>query len=348
MGLIKRREFDQSAVLHILITKETRAAESRVAMIPSDVKLLISKGHRVFIEQNAGKEAGFSDQAYQNVGAEIRHLRNNTIEEYTNLFKNIDLIVRAKRPERSREILENQAISPGTIMIGALDPLEKKSMHVDEYHKRGIIAYSIDQLNLEQDDPMNVLAAMSKMAGKLAILDAIQKFHSTIKKLVIIGFGIVGRSAFAEGLKQKLSMTVIIHNPLQDNEIIKQGAQVLILNKQADLKQQQSIIKNALLDADIVITSARKANQQAPLLIPIETLALMKKGSVIVDMALSEGGNVEGSEHDVTQLLGNGIIVTNTSGYPKALPNESSKLWSRANRLFIFKLIEGHINLSNF
>ncbi len=75
-------------------------------------------------------------------------------------------------------------------------------------------------------------------------------------------------------------------------------------------------------------------------MIPKQTLLEMKKGSVIVDLALSEGGNVEGSEHDATRILGNDIKVTNTSGYPKAVPREASQLWSRASLLFIGLLID--------
>ena len=104
------------------------------------------------------------------------------------------------------------------------------------------------------------------------------------------------------------------------------------------LAQQQQIVKNALLTADVVITSARKANQLAPLLIPKTTLQLMQAGSVLVDMALSEGGNVEGSKHDTTLTLGNNVIVTNVSGCPKIMPHESSILWSAATMLFILSL----------
>jgi NAD/NADP transhydrogenase alpha subunit len=146
--------------------------------------------------------------------------------------------------------------------------------------------------------------------------------------VIIIGFGVVGHAAFEEAISKNLPIVVILSNSTKAQEILKRGANVLLLNKNDDLKQQQIIIKNALLDADIVISSARSANQLAPLLIPLETLKQMKKGSVIVDMALSEGGNVEGSEHDSTRILGNGIIVTNTSGYPKAVPHESSKLFA--------------------
>jgi NAD/NADP transhydrogenase alpha subunit len=321
--------------------KETRAGETRVALIPKDVNTLVDKGHKVYIEHNAGEKAGFSDQDYQIAGAEIRYMNdeNDSVDNYKHLFKGIDIIVRVKRPDRCREILENKALLPVMVMIGALDPLEKHSSHMQEYHHAGITTYSIDQLNLEADDPMNVLAAMSKIAGRLALLDAIDKYHSNIKKVVIIGFGIVGRAAFDEAFNRKLNVTVMVNNLSKIDEITKQKANFLLLDNKADLNQQQEIIKQIVCDADIVITSARKSNQPAPLLIPLATLEHMKKGSVIVDMALSEGGNVEGSEHDMTHVLGNGIIVTNTSGYPKALPHDASLLWSKASLLFILKLI---------
>lgn len=328
---------------NILVTKETRAGELRVSLIPNDVQTLVNKGHKVFVEQDAGKGAGFSDQDYQQAGAVIRYITGDTLEAYQHYFKNIDVVVRAKRPERSREIFENKAMSSGTIMIGALDPLEKNSSHIDEYHHAGIIAYSTDQLNLSPDDPMNLLAAMSKIAGRLALLDAIKKFHSpiNIKKFVIIGFGTVGRAAFAEAMEHKLPTLVILSNPIVAKEIETHGGKTLLLDSHAELTQQQQQIKNALIDADLVITSARKANQPAPLLIPHDTLQQMQRGSVIVDLALSEGGNVEGSEHDATHLLGNGIIVTNTSGYPKSHPAEASQLWSTASLHFILLLAEG-------
>lgn len=329
---------------NILIPKETRAGEMRCALIPKEVQALIKQGHHIFVEHDAGKGAGFSDQDYIDAGAVIRYIHNESLDSYKAYFNHINLVVRAKRPERPREILENSAMAPGTILVGALDPLEKNSSHIDEYHRAHIIAYSIDQLNLPSDDPMNLLAAMSHIAGRLALLDAIEKCHSKASQIVIIGFGAVGRAAFQEAMDRHLSTTVILTNPKEVKNIESRGAAALMLNKNDDLAHQQEVIKAALREADIVITSARKANQPAPLLIPIDTLAQMKKGSVIVDMALSEGGNVEGSEHDETHFLGNGVIVTNKSGYPKALPGESSKLWSKASFLFINKLSEGEID----
>jgi NAD/NADP transhydrogenase alpha subunit len=184
---------------------------------------------------------------------------------------------------------------------------------------------------------MNILSAMSKIAGRLALLDAMNKCNLKINKAVIIGFGAVGRSAFYEALKNNLNTFVFITNDNQKNEIESAGGKTIYLDKNIRLEEQQKIILNEIENAQIVITSARKSNQLAPLLIPKNTLDSMQQGSVIVDMALSEGGNVEGSEHDASHILGNGIIVTNVSGYPKAMPREASILWSKASLHFVLK-----------
>jgi NAD/NADP transhydrogenase alpha subunit len=325
---------------HVLIPKETKAEERRVAMIPKDVQALVKQGHQVFVEHNAGTAAGFSDEDYQRVGAEIRFLSEESLDAYKKFFLDINVIARAKRPDRKREILESQAIMPNTIMIGALDPLEQNSSHIQEYHQAKIIAYSIDQLKLPPEDPMNILAAMSKIAGKLALLDAIQKYKGIAKSAVIIGYGTVGRSAFNEAIKKNLSVTIILTNPMQAKEIAEQGGKAVLLNKQDSLQQQQKVVFDTVQDAKVVIAGARVPDQRAPLLLPLTTLQHMKQGAVVVDMALSEGGNVEGSEHDATHILGNQILVTNISGYPKAMPHEASILWSQASLQFILRLAE--------
>lgn len=324
----------------ILVCKETRAGESRVALIPSDVKRLVQREQKVFVEHGAGTSAGYPDSEYQAAGAEIRYLEDDSEDSLRKLFSGINLIVRAKRPARAREAIEASAFEAGTIMMGALDPLERGSPHIDEYRQAHLTAYSIDQLVLPSDDPMNLLAAMSEIAGRLALLDGIKKWGAKVNEVVIIGFGVAGKSAFAEALSQKIPTTVILSDPKQAAEIKRRGGAPQLLDRSADLQDQQAFVRNHILDADIVIACARRANHPAPLLISKETLLVMKKGSVIVDLALSEGGNVEGSEHDATHILGNGIKVTNISGYPKKFPREASQLWSRASFLFIGLLID--------
>ncbi|TNF69330.1 MAG: alanine dehydrogenase [Gammaproteobacteria bacterium] len=330
----------------ILLVKETKADERRVALIPGDVSELISLGYQVFVEHDAGKGAGFEDSDYQRNGAFIRYLDNINISAYQKLFENIDIVIRAKRPDRNREVLENRAIKAGSIMIGALDPQERNSSHIDEYHKRGICAYSLDQLELPAEHPMNILSAMSKIAGRLALLDAIQKHQLKANNVVIIGAGTVGFAALEEAINQNLNTTVLVTNSDQEARAKKLGAKTIYFDKEASLADQQKLIKEIVADADIIITGARKANQKAPILIPSTTLSEMKNGAVIVDMALSEGGNVEGSAHDETIKLANGVVITNVSGYPKAMPHESSKLWSKASVLFINALTNNRLSIS--
>ncbi len=322
----------------IFLSKESRAGEQRVALIPKHVKQLIEQGHTVAIEQDAGVGAGFSNQDYQAAGASVVTIKQQSQASFASALKDINLIVRAKRPSAAREALEIQAVKPGTKMVGALDPLESHSDHIAQYHKVGLQAYSIDQLALPADDPMNILAAMSRLAGQLSLKDAIQKCQHTVKSVAIIGFGEAGRSAFFEAKHQGLQATVIVGNSLTADKVRAAKGKALIVDRALPLEQQQSLIKEAISTADIVITTARKAGQKAPILIPESTLTTMKSGVVVVDLAISEGGNVAGSQHDETIKHASGVLITNVSGYPKVVPGQASELWSQASLAFIQQL----------
>lgn len=312
----------------ILLLKETRAGESRVALVPKDVAKLTQLGAEVFVEQGAGIAAGFTDQQYTEVGAIIRELGECSVAGFKNLFSDINIVVRAKRANRAREIAENQALHSGMYMIGALDPYELPGDHIKEYRQAGIHINSIDQLDVPSGDPRNLLHAMSAIAGKLALQDALVKFQGSAQKVVLLGFGVVGQAALQEALTQGLSVDVLLPNARKSSLVIKQGGKPIVFDGMADLYKQQQEICQYLMHANIIISSARQANVKAPLLIPNQTLALLTAGTVIIDMAISEGGNVEGSQHDQAILLGNEVVVANVSGYPKAIPHEASILWS--------------------
>lgn len=320
--------------MKIFVPRETRANETRVGLIPEDVMLLVNQGHAVWIEQGAGQAAGFADADYRQAGAAIRPLMSDELEGYQQLYQGIDVILRVKRPAAWREGLENQAIASGTVMVGALDPGEKLSTHWQAYQAAGIDARSIDQLSLPSDDEMNILSSMSRMAGQLALQDALSR-KDIVEQVVLIGAGTAGWSAMNEALSHQLLTTVIVTNLAKKEKVEAAGAMAVWLDTSTPLSEQQHRVCELVKEADIVMTSARRANQPAPLLIPAATLAVMKKGAVVVDLALSEGGNVEGSEHDKVKVLGNEVIVINTSGYPKSCPRDASRYWSHANRLYV-------------
>jgi NAD/NADP transhydrogenase alpha subunit len=309
-------------------------------LIPKDVEALIQAGHSVSIENNAGLTAGYNNELYLAVGAKIINITDSSLSNYKEIFKNFKMIVRVKRPNLQREQLENKAFISGTIMLGALDPFEKDSTHIDEYHKTGLLAYSIDQAILPPTDPMNVLAAMSQLTGKLALRDAITKCKNTVNKVVIIGLGTAGQSALDEARALNLSVTATVSNKIKAKELKAIGVNACVIDRTLPLQNQQKKIASIISDTDIVITTARKAGQQAPLLIPKSSLDMMKANTVIVDLAISEGGNVYSSEHDKTVITENNVLITNVSGYPKIIPNKASELWSKASLKFILMLAE--------
>lgn len=319
---------------NILIIKETRANEKRVGLVPTDVQKLVAAGHTVFVESGAGAGIQIADALYTDAGARIR----NANDDFTALFKEIDIIVRVKRAKHSREEQEIAATPDNTIMIGALDPKEPDSDHINKYKTKKINAYSLDYLNVATDNPMNILAQMSTLTGKLALLDAIEKHENKVNKLVIIGYGSAGKAALQEAITQNISTTVFCTQQAQKEHIEQQGAQAIILDKNNKLAVSQQSILNAIKNADIVITTARSRGVKAPLLIPTSSLQQMQSGAVVVDLAISDGGNVAGSEHDKTLSTEQGVILTNVSGYPKEVPEQASAIWSQASYLFIEKL----------
>lgn len=321
----------------LLLLKESATGEQRVALIPEDVKKLIDTGHTVSVESGAGELAGFTDDHYQNIGANIVQNQN----DYPSFFSNKDILIRAKRPDRTREKLEALAFREGQILIGALDPFLKDG-HIDEYRQARIEAYSIDQMELEKNDKMNLLAQMSDITGRLAVLDAIRSFNQPTPphRILIVGAGTAGLSALHQALEEKLQIDILVtRQDVADNLNQIEGVSASIISKSASIEAQQSFVLEKAKQADLIITSARIAGQTAPLLFPSHTLDSLSKGTVIIDLALSEGGNVQGSQHDKQLILGNEVTVKNVSGYPKQFPHKASIAWSKATLLFLMLLM---------
>lgn len=335
--------------MQITIPRETRSGETRVALIPEDVQKLTKTGIRVKIEQGAGDKAGYTNEDYLKAGATIVTVLNDTsLNDLERLFHGSDIVLRVKRAARDREIIENQVVPKQAVILGFLDPLDGTTPHVKEWVDRSVLAITLDQLPLENNDPRNVLAAMSAIAGRLAVKDAIEKHKlSEIKKAVVIGTGSSGLSAIDMCLSNKFKTIVIGTSTGQKDKMEKNGAIFMVLDTKKSEKEQQDQICGQFADADIVITTARRAGQKAPLLINEDTLRNMKPGSVLVDLALTEGGNVAGSENDKTKVLDNGVIITNSTGYPKQDPLNASKAFSLCLYQLISDLAKDAFSLKN-
>lgn len=173
----------------ILLVKESRHNEKRVALLPGDVAQLINLGVMVYVEDSAGVWAGYSNADYILAGASIRHINYDEVDRCRQAFSDIDIIVRVKRPDRTREKIENSVIKPYTKMVGLLDILERDSEHIAEYQRAKIEYYSLDQFLFPANTPMDSLKDMSRIAGRLALNHAFETFNAPVQHVAIIGSG---------------------------------------------------------------------------------------------------------------------------------------------------------------
>ncbi len=262
-------------------------------------------------------------------GAKIYSLNNDESREgLQRFYGDATLVVSVKRADRAREIAENSILPANVIILGFLDPLDQTTPHVKEWENRNVTAITLDQLPLQPEDERNVLVAMSRIAGQIAVKDAHEK-HPKARNALVIGTGSAGSAAIQECFDQGFNTYIAGTGRSLNVNYQKQCVKYIYIPPTLDESEQQVLLLDTLSQMDIVITTARKTGMKAPLLISAASLHKMRAGAVVVDLALTEGGNVEGSANDETKILGNQVIVTNQTGYPKLDPYNASIAFSR-------------------
>ncbi len=325
--------FDQ-----ILVISETRANEKRVALTPKAVSTLVSKGYRILIEENAGLNAGFNNADYINAGAEIFSLTSSGYPANT-------FIVRVLW-DKEKELVENKHFHANTAMLGFLFPFMGDT-HITRWQELGLTTLSFDLFNsISIDDSKNAQAAMSRIAGRLALQDALKHYRGEQSvKLTVIGTGAAGLSAAFEALKNNIPVQVFGRTENHRANLEKVGIAYYVLPE----KNQINFIKDYLYEATIVITAARTPGKKAPLLINKESLSLLPSNAVVVDLAVSNGGNVIGSQHDQIITAENNVSIINVSGYPKLEPVSSSEIYAQCvvNLLTEIMSPQGDVSFEN-
>ena len=300
-----------------LLLRETRANETRVALTPKDISLLLQNHVDIAfcVEQGAGVKAGFDDAQYEQIGANIRKTvsdtDDNNVKSFQRLFAGVDVIIRAKRANARREAAEIAAMRPGMILIGSLDVRERacdaegavqEAPHVVALRQAGVVFHSIDLLDLPRNDPGNLLSVMSQLTGPLAVQESVCRFkamhHNAPQSLALIGFGVASEAAFHSVLTEendefaKINIVSTASGADRARKSIKthennHKCSIQVFSYEADdgLPTMQQIVRDAVCDVDIVVTSARRNNASAPLLIDDDTLKLMKRGCVVCDLA---------------------------------------------------------------
>ena len=326
--------------MRIGVPKEIKLQEYRVGLTPNSVKVLIGKGHKVLVENNSGFEAGFTNEDYKSAGAKI-------IDKSSDIFKNSDLIVKVKEPQSNEVamIRENQIIYTYLHLAAAKELTEGliKSKSV-------CIAY---ETGTDNNGRLPLLAPMSAVAGRMSIqagahsLEKHQKGRGILlggapgvepATVVILGGGVVGENAalIATGMKAKV---YIVDKSSQRLEQLKKIFGNTIIPQQSDKTDLKKLISECvLLIGGVLIPGA-----EAPKLITKDMLKLMKRGSVIVDVAIDQGGCVETSKpttHANPTYIVDDIVHYCVANMPGGVPRTSTIALNKATLPFLSKLAD--------
>ncbi|WP_394125173.1 Re/Si-specific NAD(P)(+) transhydrogenase subunit alpha [Psychrobacter nivimaris] len=334
-------------------------SESRVAITPDAVKKLRKLGFEVVIQSGAGQAAYYADELYQAAGADIASSRTEVITQSKIITTVNDLPAEA-----------TESLSSGQIVIGMLDPY--RNTQLDTYAAKGATVFAMELLprTLSRAQNMDVLSSQANLAGYKAVLLAANEYSrpfpmfmtsaGTVKpaKVVILGVGVAGLQAIATAKRLGAVVEASDLRPTAREQVESLGGKWLDVPMSAEeaetakstggyawtpseqyVKDQAAVVDKALSNADIVITTAQIPGRNAPRLVHGATLAKMKAGSVLIDMAAGTGGNVEGSVPNETITTDNGVRIVGAANIPSQLAAQSSDLYANNLVNFITTLI---------
>jgi NAD(P) transhydrogenase subunit alpha len=328
----------------IAVPKEYHAGETRVPLIPGDVKALVEKGATVEIESGMGEAIGYHDTDYTSVGADVSSERKA-------LISSADIILRI----RKSPLEEINWLRQGALHISYFDPFTEKEL-LDAFVSRGISAVSMEMIpRTTRAQSMDVLSSQASLAGYVAVILAAERLPKILPmmmtpsgtlapaKVFVIGAGVAGLQAIATARRLGARVEAFDIRPVVEEEVRSLGAKFIKIDlgetgqtadgyAKALTDQQLDIQRQAMTEhcaaADIVITTAQVFGKKAPIIITKEMIAAMKAESVVVDLAAETGGNVEGVVPEEETLV-QGVRIIGFENMPGRVPVHASQMYSR-------------------
>ena len=338
--------------MRIGVPAESKAGESRVAATPKTVGQLKALGYDVLVESGAGERAAFSDEAFAAAGAEIGRAEDAWQS---------DVVLKVNAPTDE----EIGRLRRGTILACLLAPALNPRL-VERLTAAGVTALAMDAVpRISRAQSLDVLSSMANIGGYRAVVEAAHEFGSLFTgqvtaagkvppaKVLVVGAGVAGLAAI--GTASSLGAIVRAFDARSEvgEQVESMGAEFLRIDvedegpsatgyakemgedfnrKAAELYAEQA------KDVDIIITTALIPGKPAPRLLTADMVASMKPGSVIVDMAAANGGNVEGTKADELVLTDNQVRIIGYTDLPGRLPTQASQLFG-TNLVNLLKLL---------
>jgi NAD(P) transhydrogenase subunit alpha len=335
------------------VPQESKPGETRVAATPKTVGQLIGLGYEVVVEADAGRRASFSDAAFQEAGASV----GTSADVWDS-----DLVIKVNAPTDE----EVARLRPGAILASLLAPALNPEL-VGRLAGQGVTALAMDAVpRISRAQALDVLSSMANIGGYRAVVEAAHEFGSLFTgqvtaagkvppaKVLVVGAGVAGLAAIGTANSLGAIVRAFDARPEVAEQVESMGAEFLRVEgleqegpsatgyakemgedfnrRAAELYAEQA------KDVDIIITTALIPGRPAPRLITADMVASMKPGSVIVDMAASNGGNVEGTVADQLVLTDNQVRIIGYTDLPGRLPTQASQLFG-TNLVNLLKLL---------
>ena len=337
--------------MQIGIPKETYPGEQRAVVIPNDVSRLTKLGATVTIESGLGAGIPASDSDYEKAGATIG-------KDHESILKNSDIILRLRKPDPS----DVKLLRKGCIHISYLDPFNEKAL-LGQLAEQGVSAISMELIpRSTRAQKMDALSSQASLAGYAAVILAAERIDRTLpmmttpagtinpSRVFIIGAGVAGLQAIATAKRLGARVDAFDTRPAVAEQVRSLGARFFEIDlgetgqtkdgyakalTEEQLKIQRDAMAKQCSISDIVITTAQVCGRKAPIIITKEMVAGMRPGSIVVDLAVETGGNVEGAvlgkEVDV-----NGVRILGLENMAGRIALDASQMYS-AN---LYNLIE--------
>ncbi|MEO1292755.1 MAG: Re/Si-specific NAD(P)(+) transhydrogenase subunit alpha [Pseudomonadota bacterium] len=343
--------------MKIAVPKESRAGESRVAIVPETIKKFIKAGAELVVQRGAGAVAQIPDEAFEAAGASLG-------EDFASTVSGADVVLKVQPPTAE----EVSALPSGSKLVCTMSPFKEPEI-MKACAAQGVEAFAMEFMpRITRAQSMDILSSQSNLAGYRAVLEAMAVYGRAMPmmmtaagtiapaKVFIMGVGVAGLQAIATARRMGAIVTATDVRPATEEQVKSLGADFIAVKNEEfeqaqtsggyakemsdDYKRQQAeLIAGHIAKQDIVITTALIPGRPAPELVTEDMVKSMKPGSVIVDMAVEQGGNCKLSKLDETITV-HGVTLVGIGNLAGRLPADSSALYARNLFNFLSPMID--------
>lgn len=330
--------------MKIAIPKESNALEHRVAATPASIEKLIKLGYSVVVESGAGQSSSFTDDAYRAVGAEIT-------DDRASVFGKTNILLKVLSPNAE----ELAMIAPKTSVVSFIWPAQNQPL-LTQFSESSINAIAMDSVpRISRAQKMDALSSQANIAGYRAVIEAAHHFGRFLTgqitaagkippaKVLVIGAGVAGLSAVGTAKSMGAIVRAFDTRPIVQEQVESMGGEFLTVEIEEDgsgtggyakemsqefIDAEMALFRAQAKEVDIVITTALIPGKPAPRLWLKDMVALMKEGSVVVDLAGEQGGNCELTVANKV-VVKHGVTIIGYTNLPSRLPAQASTLYAQ-------------------